>query len=524
MAPFIRTTRTASGATAVQVVWRRVKGRPVLDHIGSAHNDRELAILRGVAQQVINQGQGTLDFEAEPSTSTFTITASKSARLWDGLVDAYRALGFDVAVPDSAFGRLVLARVIEPTSKFDSIRVLEDLGVEAPSYATIKRRLADCVAQGWRGALEEACARHVHASDLRFCLYDVTTLFWETHQGDGFREPGFSKERRLEPQVTVGLLTTADGFPLRVEAFEGNRAEVKTMIPVLSAFAQAHTAAGITVVADAGMMSEANARALQDSGFSFIVGYGIPKQPWVVADWRTKHPGQGIKDGQVFIQRTDIGTKAHPRPAVIYYQWRAKRARRDLKSIDKTLTKARLVAAGQAPLKKNRFLTINDKQVTINQDLVTDAQARAGLRAYITDAPYRDGTGQPLPPKDDPVAERRRLRTHAGRVIAAYHDLWHVEQAFRMSKHDLAARPVHSWVKDSINAHLTIVFAALAVGQWIEATTGISLRRFLQALRRIRRVEIDIAGHTITAEDPIGPVARDAIDAIHAATTGRAPN
>jgi transposase len=54
-------------------------------------------------------------------------------------------------------------------------------------------------------------------------LYDVSTLFFETDEGDGFREPGYSKERRLEPQITIGLLTGRDGFPLMVSAFEGNK-------------------------------------------------------------------------------------------------------------------------------------------------------------------------------------------------------------------------------------------------------------------------------------------------------------
>ena len=88
-------------------------------------------------------------------------------------------------------------------------------------------------------------------------LYDVTTLYFETDTGDGFREPGFSKERRLEPQITIGLLTDAAGFPLMVEAFEGNRAETTTMLPTIRAFMAAHQLADVTVVADAGMISAA---------------------------------------------------------------------------------------------------------------------------------------------------------------------------------------------------------------------------------------------------------------------------
>jgi transposase len=67
-------------------------------------------------------------------------------------------------------------------------------------------------------------------------LYDVSTLYFETDAGDGFRESGFSKERRLEPQITIGLLTGQDGFPLMVSTFEGN----KTMLPVIGAFMAAH--------------------------------------------------------------------------------------------------------------------------------------------------------------------------------------------------------------------------------------------------------------------------------------------
>ena len=65
-----------------------------------------------------------------------------------------------------------------------------------------------------------------------------------------------SKERRLEPQITIGLLTDARGFPLMVEAFEGNRAETTTIIPSIQAFQAAHQLPEVTVVADAGMLSE----------------------------------------------------------------------------------------------------------------------------------------------------------------------------------------------------------------------------------------------------------------------------
>jgi transposase len=87
-------------------------------------------------------------------------------------------------------------------------------------------------------------------------LYDVSTLYFETDASDGFREPGFSKERRLDPQITIGLLTDATGFPLMVQAFEGNKAETATILPVITSFMAAHRLTDVTVVADAGMISE----------------------------------------------------------------------------------------------------------------------------------------------------------------------------------------------------------------------------------------------------------------------------
>src|SRR5690606_41425196 len=101
------------------------------------------------------------------------------------------------------------------------------------------------------------------------------SLHFETDTGDGFREPGFSKERRLDPQITIGLLTDAGGFPLMVEAFEGNKAETRTMLPVIEAFMTAHDLAEVTIVADAGMISEANKRAIEQAGLSFILGVRI---------------------------------------------------------------------------------------------------------------------------------------------------------------------------------------------------------------------------------------------------------
>jgi hypothetical protein len=107
-----------------------------------------------------------------------------------------KVLGFEeAACGDDVVRQLVLARIIEPTSKEDTIGVLNQTGMAPASYATIKRRLPRYAEESWRQGLAAACAARAALGPASLVLYDVTTLYFETHQGDGFREPGFSKER-----------------------------------------------------------------------------------------------------------------------------------------------------------------------------------------------------------------------------------------------------------------------------------------------------------------------------------------
>ena len=87
----------------------------------------------------------------------------------------------------------------------------------------------------------------------------------------------------------------------------------------------------------------------------------------------------------------------------------------------------------------------------------------------------------------------------AGEVVSSYHELWHVEQSFRMSKHDLRARPVFHHTRDAIEAHLTVVMAALAVARHLQETTGISIKRIIRALKPLQDVTVNLDGHQLTA-------------------------
>ena len=163
------------------------------------------------------------------------------------------------------------------------------------------------------------------------------------------------------------------------------------------------------------------------------------------------------------------------------------------------MTKAEQAVAGKTPVKRNRFVRLAGGTRTVNRDLETKARELAGLKGYVTNLrACPDGT---------PVT--------AEFVIGAYHQLFQIEKSFRMAKSDLQARPIYHRKRDSIEAHLTIVLAALAVSRWIEKTTGWSIRKFVKTARRYRTIEIQAGNHTITAADPLPTDLSEALDAIN---------
>jgi hypothetical protein len=83
-----------------------------------------------------------------------------------------------------------------------------------------------------------------------------------------------------------------------------------------------------------------------------------------------------------------------------------------------------------------------------------------------------------------------------------------------MSKTDLRARPMFHHTRDAIEAHLTIVFAALAVARHLQDLTGLSIRKTIQTLRPLQQISVRIAGHEHRAHDPLAPQAQEILHAL----------
>ena len=509
----MRKVKTASGATAVQIVSKSGGVRRIVERLGSAHDETELEALLEAGRQKIAawQGQGLLDLESlEPAPgrtglATTTVESKHSRLLWEVLHGAYQRLGLGEAVGgDRAFEQMVLARLIEPTSKAQVPRVLSDLGLEAVTVRTLFRSLARAQERGYREAISQALFEHVtNTSGLALCLYDVTTLYFEAEREDDLRRVGYSKDRRVDPQVIVGLLVDRRGFPLRIGCWEGSKAETTTIIPIVEAFQQAHSIEQLVIVADAGMLSAANLAALDDARLRFIVGARQVRAPGDL-EAHFHWAGDAFTDGQLIDTITPGG---------------ARRASGTSASVvspsgTRTLTRGRGGRCGPTPRsappgtlrpwpprptgpgpsvagerrpKGTRFVTVHQGDQVLDEASLARARSLVGLKGYVTNIPAH--------------------LMDAGEVVSSYHELWHVEQSFRMSKHDLRARPVFHHTRDAIEAHLTMVMAALAVARHLQDTTGISIKRIIRTLKPLQDVTINLNGHKITAQPQITPTA-----------------
>jgi len=517
---WVRRVRTASGATAVQIAEYVDGRRRIVAHLGSAHTEAELGVLLAQAREMLaDGGQDELDLGVESTPHKAGLVASRapeaglfaapaaaagehlrvgaprvigtaSRLLFDVLAGVYADLGF-TAVGDETFRDLVIARIVEPTSILDTGRVLTDLGKQPTNERTMRRSLGRAQARGYRDVVAAACFDHALTSgDVSLVLYDVTTLYFEAEKEDDLRRVGYSKERRVDPQVVVGLLVDRRGFPLEIGCFEGNKAETLTIVPIIKQFQARHGLADMVVVADAGMLSSSNLKDLDDAGLRFIVGSRVTKAPKDLESHFRWH-GDAFTDGKVIDTITprtghkienDSQRKAEPvwAPQTHPGSWRAvwaystKRAVRDNKTLTLQENRAKAVVAGERAARTPRFVKTDNGTAKLDEASLTRARRLVGLKGYVTNI---EASLMP-----------------AGEVIGSYHDLWQVEQSFRMSKTDLRARPMFHHTKDAIEAHLTIVFTALAVSREVQNRTGLAIRNIIRQLRPLRSATITING------------------------------
>lgn len=486
--PSIRRAKTASGAVAVQVVRYENRKVVVMKHVGSGHAKEEVAALVESARVWMEQETKQVSLFPRKQKRTLPLATAQytgvtHAFAYNGLSEIAKRCGFDTT-QDRILLDFALIRIIEPASKLRSIELLERyFGIRYPERSVYRALPRLKERKEYIEEIAVACATATLQSSLAFVLYDVTTLYFETFDADELRVQGFSKENKSQqPQIVVGLLVTNTGFPLGYEVFPGNTFEGKTMIPVLTEFAKKHQVQTPTVVADAAMLSHLNIAELKQKNLSYIVGARLANCSVKVITHVSETLNE--QDGATMRLKTAHGD--------LVASFSAKRFRKNKADMDKQVAKGKALVAKSEPGRRAKFVKKDGTDTyVLNDALIKKTTLLLGLKGYHTNIPEAD-----LSNTD---------------VIARYHDLWHVEQAFRMAKSDLASRPIFHHKEDAVRSHMLICFVALVMGKYMEIRTGLSLRKIVDILWSVTDANIvDTATKEVfTLRSPIHDEAKE---------------
>lgn len=216
----------------------------------------------------------------------------------------------------------------------------------------------------------------------------------------------------------VALMVTQDGFPVSYEVFAGNTFEGHTLLPAIQSFIKLHQVQHFTVVADAAMISTANIEALRAARISYIVGARLGNIPDAlfgqINTQLTREEGQTI--------RIETGR------GFLICSFSKQRYKKDSYEMNKQIEKARSLLSTPSKAQRVKFLRTEQNTAKLNEELISKTTALLGVKGYYTDLA-------------ESIADNQT-------VIARYHDLYKVEQAFRVSKGDLKTRPIFHFKED----------------------------------------------------------------------------
>lgn len=375
----------------------------------------------------------------------------------------YKVLDFD-KIDNRSFADLVVSRIIYPASKAKTRDFLESKLNKRYSLSGLYRLMERAYDLNFQTKLEEKMAVFTQSFSptVSVLFFDVTTLYYESFDEDDLRKFGFSKDNKAnQPQLVVTLTVTADGFPLHLRVFPGNKFEGHLMLPCVKEIVKKHELHDFVVVADSAMVSITNMEELEKENLSYIVGARLGNLPTKISNQITTVPKI---DGQT--KRFNFGNNR-----ILVVSYSQKRANKDRSDREKQIKRARFALNNPSVVSKRfKFLRkATGRYLELNTENILKAQLLEGLKGYITNT----------------------TNLNDEEIIAKYSALWQVEKSFRISKSDLKARPIFHTVKERIEAHLTIVFAGLAIVRLVENITGKSVQKVLWLLDQVKEVVME---------------------------------
>lgn len=449
---YIREKKNRSGSISIQVI-SKCKGRyKVLKTIGCGTERHEIEHLKSLARQEIER------MEAQPSlfpSESDELVEQAFSSLYNSSIQTvgpelifgriYDHIGFG-AIKETLFRHLVISRLAFPLSKLKTSEYLYRYQGETISVDAIYRFL-DKLQASLKDSVEQIAFTHTKktlAGEIGVVFYDMTTLYFEASDEDDLRKMGFSKDgKHSNPQIFIGLLVGVGGYAIGYDIFEGNTYEGHTLIPFLEQISQKFNLGKPVVVADSGLLSKPNIKALEENGYEYIIGARLRNQ---TAAMQESIISKDYAEGTCHSFPKNETTRL-----LVHYA--GKRAKKDaynrqkgLTRLEKRMSSGRLNKASINNRGYNKYLQL-EGEIKVNidyrkfeQDAVWD-----GLKGYITNT---------------------KLSNDA--VLENYKNLFEIERAFRMSKTDLRIRPVFHRLRHRIEAHICIAFTAYCIYKELE--------------------------------------------------------
>ena len=477
---FVRKKFNKSGLVSVQVIDKSSGKYKVAKTIGSSSDPKQIDRYTIEGKQWIGQQEGTLsldlnDVKAKADQLFNQIEQIKPIGADLLLGKLFDEIGFN-QIDSPLFKPLVLGRIAYPASKLKTTDYWLDY-YNLPVNVVNVYRYLDKLHEAQKEKIESISFQHTRQllgkGAVQMVFYDVTTIYFEAGREDELRKTGFSKDgKHQRPQIVLGLLVSKGGYPLAYDIFEGNKYEGDTMLPIINAFKNRYNFQQITVIADAGLLSKENVKELISKQHHYILGARIKNEPDVLKE---KILSLKLKNGQSAVIKKDGHTSL-----IIHYS--ASRAKKDaynrergLRRLQKQLKNGKLTKASINSRGYNKYLKM-DGQVKVSIDekkFKQDAQWD-GLKGYQTNT---------------------KLATQE--IIDNNKELWKIEKAFRISKHDLKIRPIFHRVQRRIEAHICLSFVAYKIykeleRQLKEKKMDISPEKAIQIAKSIYLIKIRV--------------------------------
>lgn len=474
---FLREKRNKSGSVSVQII-QKLRGKyKVLQTIGNGRSEQELTKLNYLGKQEIERlsKQPELfvrenDLQIEQIFSNLTNASIRIVGPELIFGNLYDKIGFG-SIQQELFRHLVIARIAYPLSKLKTVDYLYRYQGLTLDINTVYRFL-DKLNTELKEQVEQISYAHtlkILEGKISVVFYDMTTLYFEAEDGDDLRKTGFSKDgKHSNPQIFIGLLVGTGGYAIGYDIYEGNIFEGHTLIPFLEKISAKFNLDKPIVVADAGLLSTENIKALEAKQCEYILGARIKNEPDKIKKQIFEYE---FSNGQTIC----INKSETTRLIVAFSNKRAAKdqhnRKRGLQRLEKQIRAGKLTKSNINNRGYNKYLKMEGEiSIQIDYEKFNTDAIWDGLKGYVTNTKLTNDE-----------------------VIENYKSLWNIERAFRMSKTDLRIRPIYHRLKSRIEAHICISFTAYCIYKELErllkeAKSNLSVKRAVELTHNMYQI------------------------------------